>query len=183
MGRALFMIGLLITFALVFNTTKLNAHSDATGIVKERMDLMGAIGNAMKSLSKIMRGEVEYDTDRVRELAKSIEGQGGESLTELFPKNSLDRASGALPAIWEDWERFSTLANQLSSFASALGFAAGNDRSRSGTAGTGMLGGQGMMRAAGGTTTEKPAQMSPEAAFFQLADTCSACHKYFRKKK
>ena len=189
------MIGVLVAVALMFDTTKVEAHGGATGIVKERMDLMDSISDAIKALSDIMKGKVEYDADKVRDLANSIERQGGNALTDLFPQNSLDRPTEALPLIWDDWERFSSLAHQLSSFASALGSAANNNRSHDGKAGMGMTGqgqglmrGQGMMKGRGmmGTgqrpTAEMLAQMPPDAAFSHLANTCSACHQDYRKK-
>ncbi|SDG62351.1 c-type cytochrome, partial [Thalassobaculum litoreum] len=90
------------------------AHGDATGVVKERMESMEALGDAMKELTAMMRGQQDYGAERVRSLAATIESHGGEALTRLFPKDSLDHPSEALPAIWSDWDRFSALSDQLS---------------------------------------------------------------------
>ena len=39
------------------------AHSGATGIVKERMDGMSALGETIKALVPMMRGEGTYDVE------------------------------------------------------------------------------------------------------------------------
>lgn len=172
------------------------AHGGASGVVKDRMELMEVLGDSMKELTAIMSGKQDYDTGRVRTLAGKIGGHGGDAMTKLFPEGSLDHPSEALPAIWADWARFSAIANQLSDYASGLALAAGNDRSvgtnQGGMTGGGMMGGGmmgggmmggGMMGAGRGPTPEMLARMPPDAAFLHLADTCSACHQDFRKKK
>ena len=37
------------------------AHSGATGVVKDRMEAMKAMGDAVKTVTPMMRGEAEYD--------------------------------------------------------------------------------------------------------------------------
>lgn len=176
------------------------AHSDATGIVKERMDLMSSMGDAMKALAEMFRDKAPYDAERVRELARVIEQHGGAAMTSKFPEDSIHGPSEALPSIWADWDRFADLADQVEAYAGALGAAADNERPPHG-AGMGqggmrqggmmggrqgmMQGGQGMMMGTGqgGPSAEHLAQMPPDAAFRMLAETCSACHADFRKKK
>ena len=116
------------------------AHTGATGVVKERMAAMESIGASMKSLNAMMRGRESYDAERVRALALSIEGHGGDALTKLFPDNSLQHPTEARPEIWSDWNRFSALAEQLSAYSSALAKAA--DNPRGGAGGPGMMGGR-----------------------------------------
>lgn len=173
------------------------AHGGASGVVKERMESMRALGDAMKDLTAMMRGQQDYYADRVRTLAGTIDSHSGEALTKLFPKDSLDHPSEALPAIWSDWDRFSALSDQLSTYAQALAAAADNQRpagdTQGGMMGQGMMHGQGMsgggmmgggmMGGGQGLTAEMLAQMPPDGVFFHLADTCSACHQSFRKKQ
>lgn len=163
------------------------AHTGATGVVKERMELMESIGDATKALSEIMKGSVTYDAAKVKTLAKTIEGHGGETMTALFPKDSLDHPSQALPAIWTDWDRFSEIADQLSAYAGALGKAADNPRAAASTGmmqgGSMMTQGGGMMMGGGAPSADHLASMPPDAAFMHVAQTCSACHQDFRKKK
>ena len=170
-------------------------HSGATGIVAERMEFMESLGDAMKSLTEMMRGEEDFDAERVRSLARTIGDHGGEALTSLFPEGSLDPPTEALPVIWQDWERFSSLADQLSAYAAALEAAAGNERAghgMQGMTGGGMVPGGGMtagrgpsMMSAGSTgpSAEHLAEMLPDAAFRHLTQTCSACHEDFRMEQ
>lgn len=184
-----------IAMALLFATAGVFGHGGATGIVKERMDLMGVIGDAMKTLTAMMRGKEPYDAARVRSNARAIAEHGGKRLRDLFPEGSLDHPSEALPAIWTDWERFSALSEQLSGYARALDSAADNERSPAhgdmvargslmgaGTMEPATLMSAGMM-AAGDPTPEQLAGMSPDAAFMHLTQTCAACHEDFRKEK
>lgn len=157
------------------------AHGGATGVVKERMESMEALGDAMKELTAMMRGQRPYGAERVRALAGIIESHGGDALTELFPKGSLDHPSEAVPAIWSNLDRFSAIADRLSEYAAALAKAAGNDRPAAGAGG--MMQGQGMMGTGHGPTAEMLVRMPPDAVFLHLADTCSACHQDFRKKQ
>lgn len=157
-------------------------HGGATGVVAQRMDLMEAMGDAMRSLTAMMRDEEPYDAERVRDLARSIGNHGGDALTDLFPEGSLDHPTEALPAIWTDWEHFSHLADQTSAYAFALETAAGNERARPGT--EGMPGPGGLLTGGlSGPTVEQLSEMPPDAAFRQLAQTCSACHQDFRMEQ
>ncbi len=88
------------------------AHEGATGIVKERMDGMKAIGTAMKSLSKTLRSETP-DQTLIVVSAKAIRAHSGQAMLDLFPKGSLEKPTEASPNIWTDWQRFSELANKL----------------------------------------------------------------------
>lgn len=155
------------------------AHSGASGVVKERMQLMKQLGDAMKSLSAMMRGQADYDPGRVRALAGEISAHGGEALTAMFPEGSLEGPSEALPAIWSDWQHFADLAARLSDMAGALEVAADNRRAGQGMAGGLMLGSS--MRGENAPSPEMLAGMPPQAAFMQLAQVCSACHGAFRQ--
>ena len=104
------------------------AHRDATGIVKQRMDAMTAMGDAMKALRAMMRGAQPYDAERVMTHATTIAGHAGEKMTALFPEGSLKHPTRAKPAIWDDWNRFAESARQLAMHADALAATASNDR-------------------------------------------------------
>lgn len=134
------------------------AHGGATGIVKERMDQMGAVSKAMKAIGAMLKGAESYDAERVRTLANEIGEMGGERLVALFPENSLDPPTEARPEIWSDWERFERQANEMQDAARALAGAADGPR--------------------GDTSPASPDQM-----FRTLGGTCKACHESFRIKK
>ena len=171
------------------------AHGGATGIVKERMDLMKGIGDAMKTLTAMFKGEVAYDPDAVRAAARTIRSRAGEHMTTLFPEGSLHKPTEALPAIWEDWPAFRQYANELETYSAVLEAAAGNafGPSHGGAKGRGpMMGGQGRspMMGGGGSGAGHPMndpealkRMPPMASFLRLSQTCNACHTRFRVKK
>ncbi|WP_196157438.1 cytochrome c [Reinekea sp. G2M2-21] len=96
------------------------AHNGATGVVKERMDAMEAIGDANLKLTAISRGREAFDLDIVVASAQTIAQHSGESLLALFPEGSLDEKSESRAAIWEDWSEFSSLAYGLETTAKEL---------------------------------------------------------------
>jgi len=103
-----------------------SAHGGATGIVKERMDAMDAMGKVMKLLSAMMRGETGYDAAAVREGAIILQSHSGDALTKLFPEGSDHDPSEAEPEIWSNWPEFVQYSDKLNLFAVALSEAAGN---------------------------------------------------------
>ena len=95
------------------------AHAGATGIVMERMEGMSALGKAMKALSAEAKAAAP-DPGVVAEAAAVLKAEAGETMLARFPEGSLQPASEALPVIWEDWDRFAALANELEVRAEAL---------------------------------------------------------------
>ncbi|MGY9046331.1 hypothetical protein P775_15630 [Puniceibacterium antarcticum] len=165
------------------------AHTGATGIVKERMVAMSAMGDAIKAVTPMMSGEADYDAAAVREAAEAIGMHAGESMTELFPEDNENMASYVKDAIWEDWETFAELAERLHTSSEGLALAAGNGLagSQDGMTDAGaMMGGSDMM--GGGMMAdatmgrEELAEMSADAVFAMVSDTCSSCHTKFRKE-
>ena len=120
------------------------AHKGATGMVAERMEAMKSLGDAMKSLGAMYRGRAPYDA--------------ASRTTALFPPGSLHHPSEAQPEIWEEWERFGELTEDLRISDSAFAAAAGADTGSS----------------------EAPSQS--RAASARLGRACSTCHTEFRKE-
>lgn len=173
-------------------------HGGATGVVKERMDAMGVLGNALKSLTSIMQGNVSYNADKVRQNALQIRQHAGEAMTSLFPENSLDKPSEARPLIWSDWENFKAIAARLEILANGLEAAAENGLMHTGDtpstmmdgkAGAGMMAQSGMMGSgskqgfAAVPTSAELALMPADGVFNLIARTCSSCHTKFRIEK
>lgn len=180
------------------------AHSGATGVVKQRMELMQDIGEAMKSLADMFKGKTPYDSVQVRAQAEVIRDRAGQHILELFPHDSVQPPSEALPDIWSDWASFEALAIQLRDYSDALAQAADNPSGPGMLPGGtpdqgGMGGGRGMMlgrgpgmmsggRGAGmmggapgaGPDPSHLAEMPPQAAFMHVAETCNSCHTRFR---
>ncbi len=181
------------------------AHTGATGVMKERMDAMSEMGDAMKNLAPMMRGQTAYDPAAVRAAAETMIAHAGSSMAELFPEGSNGKPSEALNAIWEDWDEFAALAEALGTNAEGMkraaenGLAAVGDMPGGGMMGSGqgmmgtgqtMMGGnqsmmgtgQGVMGGAPGQmmTAEMLAEMPVNAGFMAVTQTCSACHQKFR---
>jgi len=166
------------------------AHGGATGIVKERMDLMKAMGEDMTLISDMIHGKKPYDAAAVREAAEAIAARGGDKIVSGFPEGTGHAPSEALPTVWQQPDRFRALAEDVTTYATALAEAADNPRHMSGAASMGaMMGGTGdtggMMGMMDGGTPDMAALAAgaPEPAFMALADTCSACHETFRAEK
>ena len=175
------------------------AHSGATGVVKERMDAMKTMGDAVKRIKPMMSGEAAYDEAAVREAAQAIAEEAGTAMTKKFPEGSTDHPSEVLPRTWDEWDRFTGLAEQLEVAANGLARAAGNGRhgdghmmgDQSGMMGQDMMSGQSVMMGGGmmmgngefpeHMTASQIGQMPADGAFMMLTQTCSACHDHYRK--
>lgn len=169
------------------------AHGGATGIYKERMDAMMAMGKVVEELSRMMRGETSYNSAAVQEGARVIRSHAGEAMTKFFPEGTTDAPSEARPEIWSDWETFAALADQLVVYAEGLEAAAGNgigmmnspSTSMMGAAQHGMMGTQSSMMGDGTTMMDASqlATMPADGVFNMVAQTCSSCHTKFRLEK
>lgn len=170
------------------------AHSGATGVVKDRMQAMKEMQQAVKSVTPMMSGAATYDAAALRRAAEVFRRHSGAALTAKFPKGSAGAPSEALPAIWQDWDRFADLADTLGEMAEGLSRAAGNGLHGpgGGTMGSGammgdnsMMGSGGMMMGnAGGLMRMSAAQigrMPADGAFAMTTQVCAACHDRFRK--
>lgn len=173
MTRSLCLTVAALVLVLAFATA--NAHRNATGIVKQRMDAMTSIAGAMKALRAMMRGKQPYDVERVKLHSRTVAAHGGERMTVLFPEGSMQHPTRAKPSIWRDWDRFSAMARELARYADALAAAASNERlSARGGGGAGLT----PLRTGSGDL----AAAAPDAVFERLQRTCSDCHRAFREK-
>ncbi|MDI3325821.1 cytochrome c [Pontibacterium granulatum] len=178
------------------------AHGGATGIVKERMDLMDNMKDAVKQLKAIYKGDEEYDPDTIRNAALVIRDHSGDAMSKLFPEGSLKGKSEAKPIIWQEWNRFKKLADDQEKIAQGLYNAAENQGTASGGGmmGTNTMMGQNMMDShsmmgSGSmmgnskhmqqnmTNPEHLGSMPSDMVFKMLTDTCSSCHTRYRKEK
>ena len=130
------------------------AHQGASGVVKQRMDFMKGMGDAMKVLAAMYKGEADFDPAAALKAAKTIQ-EHAPRLVEQFPEGTNDHPSEALDVIWTDWSRFEEEASVLEAastvFVTALQKAAVKDTTLS--------------------------------AFAALGKACGACHERFRVKK
>ncbi len=130
------------------------AHKGATGIVKTRMDAMADIGTQMKLLGAMMQGKTAFDSKTVGAAAEVIASHAAK-MPELFPKGSTHKPSEALPAIWQDWDRFTKLAKDLEMSAGKL--------------------------AKSSATAQSAADIRQDLV--SIGATCKSCHETFRLAK
>ena len=129
------------------------AHSGATGVVKERMELMKSIANQMKTVGLMIKGETGYDAGQVERAARTITAHA-EKVPDMFPEGTFDAPSEALPAIRQDWPEFLKMTDDLRAQAGNLLAAAQNSAEVEGI----------------------------RPAFAAVGKTCAACHEDFRLK-
>jgi len=129
------------------------AHEGATGVVKERMDLMDSQKKDMKLLNDMAKGKTPFDAAKATAAAADLETTA-KKIPDLFPEGSTGHPSEALPAIWEEWDRFKGDAKDLEDSANALSAALG-----------------------------APGQHDWKPALQKVTDACKACHEDFRSKE
>ena len=113
----------LAIIALAASCAAALAHTGAMGVVKERMEAMKQVGDGMKAIALMVKGEVEFDAGAAEVTARMIERHGRE-MPGLFPEGSLDKPTGALPVIWARWDDFTGMAKKMETDALALAEAA-----------------------------------------------------------
>lgn len=106
---------LAITFTLAL-TCSAQAHSGATGIVKERMDGFKAAKKSMKAL----KGAVsDGDFATIAGEAQSL-NLWFTNLDNYFPEGSNPKPSEALDLIWQEYDRFTSLRQDAENASAAL---------------------------------------------------------------
>jgi cytochrome c556 len=103
-------------FALTLATPAL-AHDGATGIVKERMNAMKALGALTKSMAEKIKGNrnlasLAIDAREIAAVADKIPG--------WFPPGSTQAPTEAAPAIWTEFADFQAKSAALKVEADAL---------------------------------------------------------------
>lgn len=141
-----------MAIALAFAGGTALAHSGASGIVQERMELMKDIAGQMKQIGAMIKGKADFDAQAVHSAAGTVAAHAGE-IPELFPEGSTEAPSEALPSIWRDWDAFTGLAADLEERADALAEAA--------------------------ASADGAGDIRPQ--FAEMGRTCSACHEDFRE--
>lgn len=158
------------------------AHKRATGVVAERSDLMKAVSRDTKRIGQMLEGRIPYDAETFRSAATAIQQAGGARFTALFPEGSAGPTSEALPAIWQDWPRFTAYADQLAALGTVLAETADRGPSSNGEQKGVALGlGAAPSPLLSAEEIQALAEGGPKAAFDKLVKTCQACHSDFRK--
>jgi cytochrome c556 len=129
------------------------AHEGATGVVKERMDLMKGQAKQMKLIGEMAKGKKPFDAPKAAHAARDI-NISTKKIPELFPKGTDKPPSEALPEIWEDWDQFKGDADKAAKAAETLA-----------------------------TTLEQTPSDGWKEAFKKLIDACKSCHQSFRAEE
>ncbi|MFZ7094324.1 c-type cytochrome [Primorskyibacter sp. 2E233] len=87
--------------------------------VMARMEVMKTIGDQMKVIGSMAKGEAAFDASTANEALTEIAAQSAQ-IESLFETRADDPKSEAQPAIWEDWEDFAQLASATETTAEGL---------------------------------------------------------------
>lgn len=105
--------------ALVAATATLAYAADATNPpVKARQEAMETIGENMKLISEMAKGERAFDAAAASDAAATI-AETAETVPTLFEERADDPESTAKPAIWEDYGAFTEKVEALEAAAGA----------------------------------------------------------------
>ena len=110
-------LGVIVGFiVLAVQITLALAHSGATGIVKERMDMFKKNQDNLKAIKSHI-GSGDYESivklaDQIRDWAVKM--------PEYFPEGSNEKPSEASPAIWADFDGFKNAAMKNETAAKQL---------------------------------------------------------------
>lgn len=123
---------MMITGALVAGLAgAAAAHQGAMGAVKARMDGMGVLQQALRSLGPMAKGQTAFDAAIADALLAAV-AKEARAIPELFEARDLSGPTEALPAIWQDWEDFAARAEALAQAAERATGAADADGLRTG---------------------------------------------------
>jgi cytochrome c556 len=86
------------------------SHDHATGIVKERMDLMEAIGRRMKAINTRIKDRKQLSA--IKNDAKAI-AESAPHILHLFPPGSTQHPTEAKATIWRNFADFERKAKSL----------------------------------------------------------------------
>ena len=111
------VVALFLLLALA--TSYALAHEGATGVVKERMDLMKGQAKQMKLIGEMAKGKKKFDAAKAAAAAHDL-GATTKKIPDLFPEGSNKHPSEALDAVWKEWDRFKGDAHDAEDAAHAL---------------------------------------------------------------
>ena len=109
----------IITVAISLSGATIHAHSVENSAVRKRMDVMKEIKGAMGVLGGMAKGAIAFDAAAAGAAQNTLIEQSGMVATR-FEANETDPKSEALPAIWENWDTFVEMADDLTFAAEGL---------------------------------------------------------------
>ena len=109
----------IITVAISMSGATIHAHSVENPSVQKRMDVMKEIKGAMGVLGGMAKGAIAFDATAAGAAQNTLIEQSG-MVAATFEANETDPKSEALPAIWENWDTFVEMAEDLTFAAEGL---------------------------------------------------------------
>lgn len=109
----------IITVAIAMSGATIHAHSVENPSVQKRMDVMKEIKGAMGVLGGMAKGAIAFDATAAGAAQNTLVEQSG-MVAATFEANETDPKSEALPAIWENWDTFVEMAEDLTFTAEGL---------------------------------------------------------------
>ena len=109
----------IITVAIAMSGAAIHAHSVENPSVQKRMDVMKEIKGAMGVLGGMAKGAIAFDATAAGAAQNTLVEQSG-MVAATFEANETDPKSEALPAIWENWDTFVEMAEDLTFAAEGL---------------------------------------------------------------
>lgn len=96
------------------------AHTGVTNKdVMARMEVMKTIGDQVKIIGTMAKGETDFDAEAANEALIEVAAQSAQ-IEEMFEVRAMDPKSEALPVIWDEWEAFTRLATETEELAEEL---------------------------------------------------------------
>jgi cytochrome c556 len=143
----------VLTWSVVRSEAHTHDHAKLPpGPIRDRAELMKGIGDQAQNIHDAFNmGAEGFDTGVIQRDAQVI-AESAHKIPSLFPPGSTDPNSRALPAIWDNWDKFVQLAKQLEDQADSLS------------------------RAAGSGNDEKLKEKTQK-----MMATCKSCHDQFRR--
>lgn len=121
-------LGLGLFGGIVATTAVADSHEGATGIVAVRHGAMSAFGGHTSAIKAIIQDTPEQ-ISLIPVYARSI-AESATQVPDLFPEGSTSEQSDALPVIWERWDEFTAISEDLNRLAGELATVAENGGSQ-----------------------------------------------------
>ena len=109
----------IISIAMALTAAAIHAHTVENPAVQKRMDVMKEIKGAMGVLGGMAKGAIAFDAAAAGAAQNTLIEQSG-MVAATFEANETDPKSEALPSIWENWDTFVDMADDLTFAAEGL---------------------------------------------------------------
>ena len=157
-------------------TLSASAHEDAQGVVKERMNSMNQMSNAMKVISEFARANRKFESAQIIEQIGMLRNHSGQNLIALFPMGTSGAPSEVREEVWSNWDEFEKLAEELSdSVVSLFEFIETSNLENSA--------GDRALISNGATSSNNEDLGEFQERFKGIGKICSECHSQFRLNK